>query len=265
MDSAPHVPLGPATGFVSDGSRAHSTDYLLTARKQAATWCPDESIETLSLHGAPEVALCLVAERADLLVVGDHGQSGITGLLLGSVAAALTRTAPCPLVVVRGRHDATGPVVVGVSGERRRDHAVLATAFRRAERTGVGIIAVHAAALPTAYMPVPPWAGEISAIETTARECLEAVLKPEIDQHPTVSVKQEVVLGSAATALLSWSERAGVVVVGSHGAGAIVRFLGGSISETVLHHSHCPVQVVRTDSHPIDQYDADTGAVVAAG
>jgi nucleotide-binding universal stress UspA family protein len=246
MDSAPHVPLGPATGFVSEGSHQHSADYLLTARRQAAAWCADDTVETLSLHGAADVALTLVAEDADLLVVGDHGQSGLTGLLLGSVAAALTRIAPCPLVVVRGRHDAAGPVVVGVSGDPNRDHEVLAVAFERAEHTGVGVVAIHAASLPVAYMPVPPWAGEVSAIEAAARDRLAAVLTDQISRHPSVPVEQQVVLGAAATALIGWSGRAGLVMIGSHGAPALIRYLGGSISDTVLHAAHCPVEIIRT-------------------
>ena len=40
-------------------------------------------------------------ERADLVVVGSHGRSGITKLLLGSVATHIVTHAPCSVLVVK--------------------------------------------------------------------------------------------------------------------------------------------------------------------
>jgi len=37
---------------------------------------------------------------ADLIVIGTHGRSGVARVLLGSVAEAVVRTSPCPVVVV---------------------------------------------------------------------------------------------------------------------------------------------------------------------
>jgi len=41
------------------------------------------------------------------------------------------------------------------------------------------------------------------------------------------------------------AERADLVVVGSHGRGAVGRFFIGSVSDHVVRHAHCPVVVVR--------------------
>lgn len=41
------------------------------------------------------------------------------------------------------------------------------------------------------------------------------------------------------------AEHADLVVVGSHGRGAVSRFFIGSVSEHVVRHAHCPVLVVR--------------------
>jgi nucleotide-binding universal stress UspA family protein len=41
--------------------------------------------------------------RADILVLGTHGHSGLDHLLLGSVAERVVRTAPVPVLTVRGR------------------------------------------------------------------------------------------------------------------------------------------------------------------
>ena len=38
---------------------------------------------------------------ADLIVMGTHGRRGVSRLVLGSVAEAMARTAPCPVLLVR--------------------------------------------------------------------------------------------------------------------------------------------------------------------
>jgi nucleotide-binding universal stress UspA family protein len=43
------------------------------------------------------------SKRADLLVMGTHGRSGIKKLLLGSVAGRVVAAATCPVLTVRGR------------------------------------------------------------------------------------------------------------------------------------------------------------------
>ncbi len=59
----------------------------------------------LLLSGMPEEALTRAArrERADLLITGTHGRSGIERALLGSVATKVIGTSPCPVLTVRSR------------------------------------------------------------------------------------------------------------------------------------------------------------------
>ncbi len=40
-------------------------------------------------------------ERADLIVIGTRGRSGISKMLLGSVASGVVTYAPCPVLIVR--------------------------------------------------------------------------------------------------------------------------------------------------------------------
>jgi nucleotide-binding universal stress UspA family protein len=41
--------------------------------------------------------------RADLIVIGTHGRTGVSKVFLGSVAERIVRLAPCPVLTVRGR------------------------------------------------------------------------------------------------------------------------------------------------------------------
>lgn len=53
--------------------------------------------------GAPFEEIVKIAgeERADMIVMGTHGRSGLSRVLLGSVAERVIRQAPCPVLTVR--------------------------------------------------------------------------------------------------------------------------------------------------------------------
>ena len=45
------------------------------------------------------------AEGADLLVVASRGHGGLAEALLGSVGQYCVHHAPCPVVIMRGKHE----------------------------------------------------------------------------------------------------------------------------------------------------------------
>ena len=59
--------------------------------------------EGLLLAGFADEAIIKAAkqQRADLIVMGTHGRRGAARLFLGSVAARVISTAPCPVMTVR--------------------------------------------------------------------------------------------------------------------------------------------------------------------
>jgi nucleotide-binding universal stress UspA family protein len=56
-------------------------------------------------EGMPADAIARAArgKRAKLIVMGTHGRTGLTRLLMGSVAERVVGTAPCPVLTVRGK------------------------------------------------------------------------------------------------------------------------------------------------------------------
>jgi nucleotide-binding universal stress UspA family protein len=57
----------------------------------------------LSETGPPDKAIVRVACSGayDLIVMGTHGRTGLSHVLLGSIAEEVMRRAPCPLVTIR--------------------------------------------------------------------------------------------------------------------------------------------------------------------
>ena len=64
------------------------------------------------IFGFPAAALVGYAatKEIDLIVMGTHGRTGASRLLMGSVAEAITRAASCPVMTV---HQANSPVAIG--------------------------------------------------------------------------------------------------------------------------------------------------------
>jgi nucleotide-binding universal stress UspA family protein len=60
-------------------------------------------VQSMVAGGSPAEEILRTAreEKADLIVMGTHGRTGFRHLLLGSVAEAVTRHAPCPVFTVR--------------------------------------------------------------------------------------------------------------------------------------------------------------------
>lgn len=61
------------------------------------------TIETKVLEGYPSTALLEVAknEKADLIVMGSHGRTGLKRLWLGSIAESVVQEATIPVLIVR--------------------------------------------------------------------------------------------------------------------------------------------------------------------
>lgn len=60
--------------------------------------------ETAIVHGVPFQAIVDMAgsKGIDLIVMGTHGRTGLTHVLIGSVAEKVVRLAPCSVLVTRG-------------------------------------------------------------------------------------------------------------------------------------------------------------------
>lgn len=60
-------------------------------------------VETLLVDGDPAYEIVAAAKEtgADLVIMGTHGRTGLSRLVLGSVAEQVLRKAPCPVLTVK--------------------------------------------------------------------------------------------------------------------------------------------------------------------
>jgi nucleotide-binding universal stress UspA family protein len=221
------------------------------AAEAAAEAAPGVEVSERVVDGFPVPLLVAASRRAQLVVLGDRGLGGFTSLLVGSVAIGLAARAECPVVVVRGeRSSDAGPVVVGIDGSRISE-AALAFAFEAAAIRKVPLVAVHAwtdSVLEAAVAPLLDW----DAIEADEHRLLAERLAGWSEKYPDVAVRRVVARDRPAHALIEQATgtAAQLVVVGSRGRGSAAGLVLGSVSHAVLHHSPCPVAVVRADPSP---------------
>jgi nucleotide-binding universal stress UspA family protein len=101
-----HIPAG-----TSGISAADLPDYPQDARAvltesitESSTSDSGVEIRCYVVEGRAGQALVDAAEGAGLLVVGCRGHGDLTETMLGSVAQFCSHYAPCPVVIMRGRH-----------------------------------------------------------------------------------------------------------------------------------------------------------------
>jgi len=100
---------GPVSPHMYDGREIETAarNYgekqlsMLQAKAQSA----GVRATTLVVPGlaAQQIIRAARSKKADLIVIGTHGRTGLARLFLGSVAARVVAGAPCPVLTVRGR------------------------------------------------------------------------------------------------------------------------------------------------------------------
>jgi nucleotide-binding universal stress UspA family protein len=172
--------------------------------------------------GDPATTLAELANshEASLIVVGSGGHGMLGSIFTGSTAAALTRDAPCPVLVVPpgAARSAGETVVCGVDGSEA-SVAVASVARLMADRLDLAVVLAHV--------------GEAGAADELR----------ELAEPPAEFVHLD---GSPSEALmeLARDRRAELLVVGTRGRGPATAAVLGSVSADLVRHSDRPVVVL---------------------
>ena len=136
-------------------------------------------------------------------------------------------------------------IVVGVDGSPLSRNA-LEFDVEEAQRRHAHLHVTYA--YPVMERPVTGSTGKdyYDQVEADAREFLEGIMSkaPSTDG---LEVEWLAVPGNPAEVLIEASRGAALLVVGSRGVGGFKGLMMGSVSTQCVHHSHCPVLVVRED------------------
>lgn len=236
---------------------AETLKKIEEATRIAVEFVPGVDVSHQIEEGSPIDMLLDLSEQATMIVMGSRGLGGLSGMVMGSVSAAVVSHAACPVVVVREDNHVTeetkyGPVVVGVDGSGVSQKAI-ENAFKEADARGAELIAVHTwmdmqvqASLAGLSAAQQQW----QVVEEEQNALLGHRLAGWQERYPDVRVTRVVTRDRPVRALADASEGAQLLVVGSHGRGGFKGMLLGSTSRALLQAAPCPMMVVRPDELP---------------
>lgn len=202
-----------------------------------------ERVHTELRFGPTLSALNDVSNDASMLVVGSRFHGSVGGRRLRSVSAGLCSSAHCPVVVVHGGGGdlSSRPVIVGIDGSEASERAI-AIAFDEASRRRVRLVAVHV----WSDVGIFPLLGMDWHVDRDqADEVLGERLAGWQERYPDVVVERRVYCDRPAHWLVEAARQGGLVVVGSHGRGAITSLALGSVATAVAESVDVPVIVAR--------------------
>ncbi|MBH0176877.1 MAG: universal stress protein [Nitrospira sp.] len=206
-----------------------------------------------------QVLAAAAAEEVDVIIVGTAGKTGLAHVLLGSTAERIIQTAPCPVLAVR--IDRSGVEHTGGSTNRPAslDRIVVPVDFSdcsldaleyaaaMAQRAQASVMLLHVME-PVFYgldftVPLP-------AAQEHKREAFTERLAGLVAALNAANVKSESLIrgglprDSILDAARAWS--ADLIVMGTHGRRGLSHAFYGSVVESVLRQSHCPILAVRS-------------------
>lgn len=235
-----------------DELQSETMDMIEAARVVAHEVAPDIKIGYVIAEGSPIDMLLDMSSDVTMIVMGSRGLGGLSGMVMGSVSAAVVSHADCPVVVVRSDNHVTetnkyGPVVVGVDGSDVSQRAT-EFAFEEAQARGAKLVAIHTwmdmqvqASLAGLAAAQQEW----EIIEKEQTTLLKDRLQPLLERFPDVEVEMVITRDRPVRALEDCAHNAQLLVVGSHGRGGFRGMLLGSTSRALLQSAPCPMVVVR--------------------
>lgn len=197
------------------------------------------------------------AQDIDLVVMGTRGRSGLRRLAMGSVAEAVLRRAPCPVLTVRAQEGST----VDVSAQTQQTERLLVPVdFSGPSRRSL----LYARELAAVYE------AQIDLLHVSAHTDVQAEAKagtasgrPRTPSHQgspekarlaamargaSVEARLHVTPGNPNDGILDFTRRQGtdLIVMGTHGRRGLDRVLMGSVAERVIRQAPCPVFAIKS-------------------
>jgi nucleotide-binding universal stress UspA family protein len=258
-----------------------SPQQLLATLKEIVPTDARVTCEHKVLFGKPANQILKTAQEdhVDFIVIPTHARTGLMHLLMGSVAEAVLRRAPCPVLTVKipsapaeyvsDSADRIGTQQHRPLGSFTNVRTILiptdfSSSSRQALEVATSLAQEHRAKLVIVHVMEPPTIygeGELVAsfddsdVEE-ARQQLEAVVPAD----GSLPCEHKLMRGHAAEDILRAAETSGadLIVMGTHGRTGLTHLLMGSVAENIVRKARCPVLTVK------QLQTADSPAVIAS-
>ncbi len=209
---------------------------------------------------ASAIAEAVARNGVDLIAMATHGRSGLSRLLLGSMAEAVVRSARVPVLLIRGQSAwkpwVTRKILVPLDGSEASE-AILPVVKRLASPRGLTIVLFEvveplpSAALDNTSLRLAERLGELMTVRREeAERYLTKVAEPL--RGKGLRVECAVGVGRAAEAIAAFGgqERVDLIAIATHGRSGFGRLFFGSVAEGVLRSAAVPVLLFKAGERP---------------
>lgn len=237
-------------------------------KRRFPLWC----FHAVTSGGSPAWEIITKARelKADLVVIGAHGRTGIGDFFFGSVAMKVLAESSCSVRVVRpvtAEADSPARIVIGVDGSPQSDAAIARLSVRSWPKgsaahlvTAVNAV-VYTAFFSEDYFAVPL----VSTAVTPDGSAVKQEWRVKNAKKPTAWIKKmhaeyKATLENAGLIVTSLikegdpkvvlAEEAGRwgadgIFLGAEGHSRVERIVIGSVSAAIASRAHCSVEVIR--------------------
>lgn len=169
--------------------------------------------------------------RADVIIMGRHGRTGLPRLMMGSVTARVIGHSPCNVLVIPPDAKVECRNILIATDGSGFSEAAAREAIGIAKKCESALIVVSVA-----------WNdSEISAVENNVRKIVD------LAKAEGVEAEGRTLIGKPYEAIVDTAKQrhTDLIIVGSHGRTGLKRLLMGSVTERVIGHTEAAVLVVR--------------------
>ncbi|MBI5206001.1 MAG: universal stress protein [Nitrospirae bacterium] len=188
--------------------------------------------------------------KADMIVMGRRGRTGLKRLMMGSETARTIGHAPCNVLVVpRAAKLEFKNILIATDGSKHSD-AAATEAVGIAKRCGSGLIVISVvpseSSSPFDIVHSEMQKGLIADEELKVAENNVRKVKDPAEKEG-IKTTGLVYSGRPYEAIIETAKekKADLIVIGSHGRTALARLLMGSVAERVIGTAECAVLVVK--------------------
>jgi nucleotide-binding universal stress UspA family protein len=230
---------------------------------------PSEMVRCEILVGNPfmEIAGAVTDWNCDLVLLGSRGYGGDEPGRVGTVASKCVRRLPCPVLLLRGRHQHAFRKIVACVDFSENSREALRHAFQLARTDGASLEVLHVD--PSRHHIMTDF-GSFSLSHTVpseealqnARKALESFVRTVGDDHiADLAYTTCIMEGAPVAQTIARHLRdrdADLAVVGTQGRGRLLTVFLGTTAEALIHDSPCSILAVKPAKITDDLEAAET-------
>jgi len=235
---------------------------IVEARTQPGTYKPKITAELVAGHPADEILSAIREKNIDLVVMATHGRSGISSLVMGSVANKIVRGSDAPVLLVKpgedkgkdGNTNVAGRIIIPLDGSKLGESVLTSVqAFVHQfgdEQSEVTLFSVCEPPLVKSGYPLL-LDGEKAAAMKAFKHALEAeeylLALTGSMRSKGINAVPDTTGGDPAEKIIKQArdKKVNLIAMATHGRSGITRMAYGSVAEAVIHGANTPILLVR--------------------